>query len=455
MIQNLCARFIAAFSAFALLFSANTALARSLLRDAELENTMRAMTNPILEAADLNPNDVNLFIVNDDAINAFVAGGLNIFVHTGLILKAEKPEMLMGVMAHEAGHISGAHLSQLKGASAQASMGALLSYILGAAALLGGAGDAGAAIISGGQNAALRNLFSHYRGNEQQADQAGLKYMKASNFPIEGMLDMFELLRRNEKQHLSNPDPYLRTHPLTQERISTIRTAVQSADNPKKKLPEAYNIQYQRMRAKLYAFLESPKKALERYPESDTSEAGHLARAVAYFRLPNLDRALDEIDALLELRPNDPYAYDLKGQILFEHGHVDAAVTAYRKANELAPKTALILTELGKALLSTDKPENHKLALKHLQHATRLDGANGQSFFQLGRAYDMNGNVGRAFMARAQQASLASNPKDAIRYATLAKEHLDDDPAAMVVVDDVITDARRLIKERKDAKSIF
>lgn len=411
---------------------------------------LRTLTSPIMEAAELDSEEVRLFIVNDDSINAYVAGGLNIFVHTGLILHTDNPQMLMGVVAHETGHIVGAHLALLSSASEQASIGSLLSMVLGAAAAIGGSSDAAMAILSGGQNASMRNLLTHYRGNEQQADQAGIRFMKTAGLSPKGMLDMFEVLRRNEQQHGGSQDPYLRTHPLTSERIAVLRSAVTSSSTPND-LPEATVLAYKRSVAKLYAFIEPPEKTFARYPLDDTSEPALLAHAVAYFRTPNLPKALETVDQLIARRPSDPYAYDLKGQMLYENGKIEESIAAYGKANELAPKTPLILTDFAGSYLSSKRGDAYDKAETLLREATAIDPTNSTSFHRLGEAYGKKGEIGQSYLAFAQESLLINEPRDALHYAKMAKEKLKSDSMQMIVADDIITDAQRLLKEKKNA----
>ncbi len=435
-----------------LAFLARPAMAATFIRDAEIEHTLRSFTNPILDTAGIPPDSVRIFIINDPAINAFVAGGLNIFIHTGLILNADKPGMLIGVIAHETGHIAGAHLSKLASASEQASLGALMSYVLGAAAAIGGAGDAGAAIISAGQNTSLRNLLSHYRGNEQQADQAAIRYLEAVGISPHGMLQMFELLRRNEQQRIgASQDPYLRTHPLTADRIATMRAAVNASHIPKGQLPDAYETAHARMVAKLFAFLEPPEKTFARYPESDSSEAAHIARAVAWFRSPDTDKALAEANALIAQSP-DAFAYDLKGQILFENGRIDDAIQAYRTATEKMTENGLLLADLGRAYLASDDRQLLPKAIQTLQRSLRYDESNAQTFRQLAIAYGKQGRIGESNLALAHEAALRDNPRDMLYYAKLAKEHLNRESPATLKAEDVIRDARRLLKQQDKSK---
>lgn len=436
------AGFILCCTAFALM--AQSALARSYIRDAEIEYTLRRMTDPILTAADIQPDAVRIFIIQDPSINAFVAGGQNIFFHTGLLLKLNRPQMLMGVIAHEAGHIAGAHLTQLTSASDDAALGALLSYILGAAAAIGGSPEAGGAIISAGQNTSLRNLLSHYRGNEQQADQAAIRFLKQINLSPQGMLDTFELLRRKEHQRIGQGgDPYLRTHPLSTDRIATMRSEIQQARG----LPNAPSAEtvrwFNRMQAKLFSFFSPFDAVLQRYPHTDRSEAAHLARAVAQFRRPDLPAALEEMNHLITLSP-DAYSYDLKGQILFEHGRIDAAIAAYEQAAQLAPDTALILTDLGKSYIASQDSTRLVQAVAVLEKAARLNDRNARTYRHLATAYGKQGKLGASYLALAREAALLHEPEDIQRYAHEAIKRLQDNPVLLLQAEDLLADAKRL-----------
>lgn len=432
------------------------AQAGSLIRDAEVEHTLRMMASPIFKSAGIPPESVKIFILNDDSINAFVAGGLNMFVHTGLILNAETPDMLLGVMAHETGHMAGAHLSQLSAASEHASIGALISTIIGAAATIGGAGEAGGAIITAGQNTALRSLLSHYRGNEQQADQAGISYMEANGYSPRGMLRMFEVLRRSEQQHVGAPDPYLRTHPLTSDRIATMRSAVDDSPTADADTPETIKRWHARSVAKLYAFLEQPEKVLQRYQSpiatasNGEKEAVHLARAVAFFRKLDMVQALKEAEALIALSP-DGFAYDLKGQLLFETGRVDEAIVAYEKANQLAGSNALLLTDLAKCYLAKETDVLLPKAKAALEKAALLDDANATTFRLLAIVQGKQGHMGESYLAQAREAALQNNPQQTVVYAKRAKAALPASSPARLQAEDLLSEARRLIKEQKDS----
>lgn len=432
----------------ACLLFAQTAFARSYLRDAEIEHTLRQMTDPILTSAGIEPSAVRIFLINDPSINAFVAGGQNIFFHTGLLLQVNSPAMLMGVIAHETGHISGAHLTQLAAASDEASIGVLLSAILGAAVVASGNGQAGAAIISSGQNTMMRNLLSHYRGNEQQADQAGIKYLRTIGLSPQGMLDTFELLRRKERQQVdpSNVDPYLLTHPLTTDRIAALRSATSLAGDLPPQPNEPLKTNFARTQAKLRAFLQPPEETLRRIATSDTSQAAHLARAVAYFKKPNLEAALGEMKALIALSPNNGFNYDLLGQILFENGRIAPAIAAYEKANQLQPKNALILTDLGKSYLTQERVKDAILVLEEAAHQNHAMSSTQR---QLAIAYGKQGKQGQSYLALAREAALQNDPEEMLRYGKQAKELLAGNAVLLLQAEDLIADAKRL-NELKD-----
>lgn len=430
-----------------LLWPLRSAYAASFVRDAEVEYALKRYSRPIFEAAKIPPESVRIFIINDPSINAFVAGGLNLFIHTGLILKADDPGMLIGVIAHETGHIAGAHLARLDEKSEEAHLGSLLSAILGAAVIAGGGGgDAGAAVIQGGQQAFMRDLLAFYRGNEEAADEAAISYLETSHFSPQGMLKMFELLRRNEAQHIGPVDPYARTHPLTRERIARVRAAVDKKVVKQDKL-SVYDSMHQRMLAKLRAFLIPPEQIFTLYPPEDKSDAARYARAIAYFRQSNLQQALQGIDALIASKPNDAFLYDTKGQFLFEHGRVDEAITTYERANALLPGSPLILFDLGRAYIASGKTERLADAVSVLRESSRLDSTNATVWRHLAIAYGKQGELGLSHLALAEEASLNNTPKEMRREAELALSGLQEGTPAHLRAKDLQALAKRLEEE--------
>lgn len=427
------------------------ALAAPLIRDAEIEHTLRDFATPIFQANGLKPSAVNIYIVNSADLNAFVAGGANLFLNTGMILDCTTPDMILGVIAHETGHIAGGHLArgaeQLKGAQ----MGAIFTFVLGAAAAAAsGKPEAAAAVISGGNTAVARNFLSYTRGNEEAADQSALGALDKLGVSAEGMVKVFEMLRRHEREHMGKPDPYMLTHPLTTLRIDHIRNHVMQSGIKPGAYPSRYDMPHKRMLAKLYGFLQPPEKTFVRYPKSDRSIPGRMARAIAYYKMPSLDQSIAEMDSLIAELPNDPFLHELKGQILFENNHPKEALASYRRAVELLPDAPLILTDLGRVELAQNDPSLLPSAINHLEKARHYDSTNPMTWRQLAIAYGKSNNQGMASLALAEESLLIDDPKRAILQAEQALSQLRPGSPSYQRAQDVKLYAADVEKNKKD-----
>ncbi len=444
------------FSAFLLLIAPMQSMAAGLIRDAEIERYLKDLARPVYEAAGLSSSQVRMFIVQDDAINAFVAGGANMFLHTGLITETTTPEMLLGVIAHETGHIAGGHLLRGQELASQAQVGAILTYILGAAAIAGGGADAGAAIISAGSHTATRQFLSYTRTNERSADQAALSYLDRMQISPEGMVLMFERLRREEKRHIGrNADAYARTHPLSQERIEHIRSHLDNSPNKNKKLAASIQQKHARIRAKLIGFLDKDGQVFTQYPESDNSVSAHIARAVAYSATSKRNKALAEIRTALTKDANDAYLHELYGHILFENGDIAPAVNAYRKATQLAPDEALIRSDFARALLALGRDKSDALATQELVQSSKTDPTYHQTWRLLAQAYGRQNMIGEAELALAELAALNNKHEDITLHIESAEQHLDAYSEASIRLDDLRGFAKTLKAKEKEDKTIF
>lgn len=434
-----------------------------LIRDAEIEHTLRAYAQPILEAADIPTRDVRIFIIANPTINAYVAGGLNIFLHTGLIRNTKNPGMLIGVLAHETGHISGAHLSQFTEKSNRALIGSLLGAAI-SAAVIGGAiatqgrvgrdaGQASIGAIAGTQSMIQRQILGDIRLNEQSADHAALAFLDANAISATGMLEMFEALRRQESGGTSK-DPFLLTHPLTTDRIATIRNHVAQSNIPADQVPEEFRAMHARMLAKLVAFTEPYETTLTLYPASDTSVAARYARAIAEFKRSHLTEALAGMNALIKSNPKDPFFYDTKGQILFENGKVVEAAAAYAKAHSLMPDSALILTDYAKTLIAQEDSTLLPRAITLLEQSRDLDDSYDLTWRQLALAYGKQGKLGLSYKALAEEAVLGGDYETALQHLARARELAGDDPALILQIDDLDRDVKAQWKEKKEG-SLF
>jgi predicted Zn-dependent protease len=411
-----CSLTVMVFFALFLLGSAGSlANSFSFIRDAEIENTIRIYSTPLFQAAGLEPSDIKIYLVKDNSLNAFVAGGQKIFINTGLLMKSRHAGQVIGVIAHETGHIASGHLSRARQALKKSTAQTILAYILGGAAAIGGRPDVGQVIVLGGKQTGLRSLLHYSRTQESAADQAALRFLDTTNQSAQGLLEFFDTLSGQELLSASRQDPYLRSHPLTRERMDAIRAHLVKSPNTDKPFPSRFQEMHKRMRAKLYAFLEPLAITLRRYKETDNSLVSRYARAIAYYRHPDLEKALRLIDGLIKDRPDDPYFHELKGQMLFENGRAAAALGSYERAVQLLPHSALLRSGLAQAQLELNDPALLDQAILNFRAALLREKDVPFFWHQLAIAYGRQGRMGHSSLALAEEAMLQGNPKVA-RY---------------------------------------
>jgi predicted Zn-dependent protease len=427
----------------ALLTAASPAAALTLIRDAEIEATLKRVTAPLFRAAAMNPATVNIYLVQDPEPNAFVAGGRNIFIHTGLLTDLDSIDEVRAVIAHEMGHLIGGHQTRRDAGLAGARGIAAIGMLGAAAATVGGSPQAGVAIAAGASQAAHRSALAYSRGEEAAADQTGLRLLAAAGTNPQAMLDVLGHFRRKETLTGRFADPYAQNHPVWSDRIALLEQ--QAKEMPPVRPPtEEDDYWYGRMAAKLDGFIASPAQALRRYPESDGSEAATLARAVAWHRRPDPARAQTQMQKLLAARPADPYYNELQGQFLLESGNATAAAVAYRRAVELAPKEPLILGGLGRALLNMDDDSVTEEARDALARSAAMDDANAGVLRDLALAEARLGNEGAASLATAERFMLEGDIRDADRNARRAVALLPEGSPGWRRAEDLITMTRRV-----------
>jgi len=383
-----------------------SAEAGGLIRDAETEALIRTYAKPIFNAAGLGSQNVRIHIVNDGAFNAFVVDGQNMFMHAGALMLAKTPNQVIGVIAHETGHISGGHLARLRSQMSRAKSTALMLQLLGLAAMAGGAlagapgaGQIGMGAALGGQDAAMRTVLAYRQTEESSADQAAMLFLNATKQSGRGMLETFDILA-DKFRGIQGINPYLMTHPLPQQRITQLRELVTSS--PYYGNTDSPEIQFRHdlMRAKLHGFLEKPEIAFNRYPESDTTLPAIYARAIATYRKSGVDAAMPLLDQLIAAQPKYPYFYELKGQFLFESGRGKEAVPYLRKAVELAPHEALIQIMLAQALVGAPSQQNVDEAISNLQQALTRETTSVAAYHTLARAYGRKYEEAKAGQAK-------------------------------------------------------
>ena len=415
--------------------------AEVLLRDAETENNIKAMAAPIWRAAGLEPSDVGIYLVQDNQLNSFVAGGQAIFINSGLVLRAENPNQLIGVVAHETGHIAGGHVLRAKEAMRNASIESIIAMVAAAGASV--LGRSGAPLL-GAAGVGERSFLQFSIAQEATADHAALNFLDRSCQSARGLLKFFEILQSNELLAGERQESWVRTHPLTQQRVQYIRDHVQQArcsNTPDS--PDSVEL-LRRIKAKLHAFLDDPSKTLSTYPTSDRSPIARYARAIAYYRMPKLDLALPEIDGLIRDFPNDPYYRELKGQMLFENGRVRDAMRPYEDAVKLAPSAALLRISLSQVYIESGDPALNKRAIAYLNDASRAEGRESQIWRFLAVAYGRDNQIGMAALSLAEEALANGKKKDATQQALRAKQMLTKNSPSYFRADDIHHEAERL-----------
>jgi len=433
------------FSALAcILVVATGAQAQSLIRDTEIEHTLRSWTDPILEVAGLAPDDVGLYLINDPSLNAFVANGQNIHLHTGLLIAAETPGQVKGVIGHETCHIACGHTVS-RGRAQQVSMRpALVSIGLGVLAIAAGAGDAGAALIGSSQQFAALNFFKHTRTEEAAADQAAISYLSELGQSPRGLVEFFENFRYQEVLSQARRYPYFRAHPLASERIRRARQLAEETglmDKPPD--PETVH-QFEMMQAKLIGFLRPLQEVYNRYPSEDKGQPARYARAIAAMQSADLTTALREIDSLLAEEPDNPYFHELKGQILFETGRPEASIEPHARANELLPDQPLLLINLGRSLIARGGPDDLERGERALRDALIEEPGNAFAWQQLAIALEKQGERAKAKHATAEAAYHGGAIPRANAFAGRAAQDLEPGTPEYIRARDImaITDPR-------------
>jgi predicted Zn-dependent protease len=413
------------------------------IRDAEIEQLLREYTTPILRVAGLAQQNIHPVIINDRSFNAFVMDGRRIFVNAGALMESETPNQIIGVLAHETGHLAGGHVSKLRQELANAETMTIVAMLLGAGALVAGArsgasgANAGMAALSAPQSAILHSLLSYVRQQEEQADRAGVKFLTATGQSPKGMYDTFKRFYDQSLFAAQYADPYLQTHPLPAERMAALTEVVKTSPYWDKKDPPELQLRHNLMRAKLYGFMDRPDTVLHRYPLSDTSLPARYARAISASRFGELRSAVAQIDSLIQAEPNNPYFYELKGQALLEGGRPADAIAPLRHAITLAPDPTLIRVLLGQALVAMNDPHLAEEAIASLKQAVTHDPDIPDGYMNLAMAYGRKGDLAEADLASAQAAFSRGDVKTARQLAARAKTRFPVGTPGWVRADDI------------------
>ena len=435
-----------ALSLLSINVQAHAADSLNLIRDAEIEGLMRLYSRPIFKAAGINPEAVKVYLIADPRINAFVAGGQRIFINTGLITRSDTPNQVIGVLAHESGHIAGGHLAKMNSAMAQASTEQLVGMLVGVAAMVGGvaagngdAAKAGQGVIMGAQGLGQRSFLSYQRGMESTADESALKYLAASGQSAKGMLTLFNILANESLASTSRADPYLFSHPMPLDRIRTLEAKVKASPYVDKLDDPALVLRHKLAQAKLSGFMDSAQTVFQHYPVSDKSLPARYARGIAMFRRGDIKNAIPVIDTLTTELPQDPYFWELKAQAYLENSRAEEGLPAIRKARALLPNNALLMVLEAQILLGTENSSHADEALNVLRLAKKTERDMPSIYKYQGQAYALKKDLPRAELSAARFAWLTGDKKLAIDKATAVQNYFKHGTPEWLEANDILT----------------
>jgi len=415
-----------------------------IIRDAEVEQLLREYTQPVLQAAGLAKQNVQIVIINDRSFNAFVADGRRIFINAGTLMDAETPNEVIGVLAHETGHLAGGHLARLREQLAAATTQSIIALLLGVGAMVAAsrsnspsAGQGAMAALQAPQAMIQSSLIAYVRSQEESADRAGVKFLTATGQSAKGMHDSFKRLADSILYQTRYIDPYMQTHPMPAERVRALQELASASPYWDKRDSPALQARHDLMRAKLFGYIDRPDAVARRYPLGDNSLPARYARAIAAYRFGNAGNSLGSIDALIQAQPQNPYFHELKGQALLEAGKPGEAIAPLRHAVQLAPNPALIQIMLAQALLESNDKARAEEAVTLLETALRREPESPEAYAHMAMAYGRKGDLARADLASAQSAFMRGDLKTARQLAARAKTRFPVGSPGWVKADDI------------------
>jgi predicted Zn-dependent protease len=416
------------------------------IRDAEIEELLRDYTRPILRAAGLAKQNIEVVIINERAFNAFVADGRRIFINLGALYESTTPNQIIGVLAHETGHIAGGHLARMREQLATAQTAAIIAMLLAGAGVAAGAasgrgsvaGEAAPGLLMGPQEIIRRTLLSYARSQEESADRAAVNFLNATGQSSRGMLETFQRFADQGLFLSRQVDPYLMSHPMARERISQLETIAKQSPYFERTDPPALQARHEMMRAKLVGFVDRPEMVLRRYPSSNNSLPARYARAISAYRYGSVRDSTAQIDALIAEQPNNPYFHELKGQALLESGKAREAIAPLRRAVQISNGAPLIRMMLGQALVQAGDPQFAEEAIRELLVALQREPNASLGLRELAVAYSRKGDQANAALAAAQAAFNDGDFRTARQLATRARSGFSQGTPGWLKSDDIV-----------------
>ena len=449
--MNLFYRISYFFKSFLLLclITFSTLVSANIIRDAEIENFLEEISHPIFSEANLNLNSVDIYIFNDKSINAFVACGQKIFVNTGLIQSFETPSMLRGVMAHETGHIAGGHLARSDEALERAQTPMIVGLLLGIGAAIAGDGDAAQALLLGSQQIAQGMVAKYSRSQESAADQAAIKYLEGIKKSSNGMLEVLYKFANQEALSSNRQSVRVRSHPISRDRIRSLEQKVNKSQFINERDNEKILFQYKMIQAKLDGFLNNPNDVIRKAKKDSSLIFNKYSLAVAYYRKALLKESLSALSEMINQYPNNPWFYELKGQVLYESGKIKESIIPYRKSLSISPNEPLLMVALATALNALENKSNAIEAISLLKKSLMHDQKNTQTWFQLAISYSRINDIGNAELASAERHFLTGNVKMASFHAKKSLKYNKNSSISKLRAQDIVLDSENKAKWKR------
>ena len=449
--MNLFYRISYFFKSFLLLclITFSTLVSANIIRDAEIENFLEEISHPIFSEANLNLNSVDIYIFNDKSINAFVACGQKIFVNTGLIQSFETPSMLRGVMAHETGHIAGGHLARSDEALERAQTPMIVGLLLGIGAAIAGDGDAAQALLLGSQQIAQGMVAKYSRSQESAADQAAIKYLEGIKKSSNGMLEVLYKFANQEALSSNRQSVRVRSHPISRDRIRSLEQKVNKSQFINERDNEKILFQYKMIQAKLDGFLNNPNDVIRKAKKDSSLIFNKYSLAVAYYRKALLKESLSALNEMINQYPNNPWFYELKGQVLYESGKIRESIIPYRKSLSISPDEPLLMVALATALNALENKNNAIEAISLLKKSLMHDQKNTQTWFQLAISYSRINDIGNAELASAERHFLTGNVKMASFHAKKSLKYNKNSSISKLRAQDIVLDSENKAKWKR------
>ena len=418
---------------------------RAIIRDAEIEALVRDYARPILSAAGLSKAGVEIILVNDLSFNAFVAGR-RLFINTGALMIAETPNEIIGVIAHEAGHLAGGHQERLRQQIETAKTLAVVTSMIGLGAMAAGAATnskglagAGSGIAMGSTELAMRGLFAYQRGEETTADRSALTYLDKTGQSAQGMIRTFKRFASALSLSGSRIDPYLSSHPMPADRISVLQTLASSSPNWNKTDPAGLQERHDFARIKIAAYSDGPGAVARVSRTLKSPLAQKYGMALNTYLNGNPAAALTRSAELIKQRPKNAFFHELHGDILMKANRPADAADAYGKAARLGGDTPLLQISRGQALVATGKRERMKDAISIIRKGLTSEPNNPGAYRFLSQAHGLLGEIGDAELAAAEGNYYAGELQEARIFAARAQQKLKPGSPAWLRAQDIIT----------------